>query len=139
MRNRGRAFHCGLRGGDGPQTSLISSCRPCNILGFYAHGNQDLHQQKLGDGMFTGNCCEDGDENIMMTIGAGASDEYLNRFNNYTAQNWNINSNRKKAPVIWLVDILSPLNAVAPRFSVSADLSPLSGILGTKTFPPLAN
>ena len=106
---------------------------------FGIHGNQDLHQQKLGDGMFTGNCCEDGDENIMMKIGAGASDEYLNRFNNYTAQNWNINSNRKKAPVIWLVDILSPLNAVAPRFSVSSNLSPLSGILGTKSFPPLAN
>ena len=77
-----------------------------------------------------------------MKIGAGASDEYLNRFNNYTAQNWNINSNRKKAPVIWFVDILikmSPLNAVAPRFSVSSNLSPLSGILGTKSFPPLAN
>ena len=31
--------------------------------------------------------------------------EHVDRFNGYTAKTWNISSNRRKAPVIWSVDI----------------------------------
>ena len=74
-----------------------------------------------------------------MKIGAGASDEYLNRFNNYTAQNWNINSNRKKAPVIWLVDILSPLMQWLLDFQYLQIFHPSLVFWALKRFPPLAN